>query len=191
MPHNLQPFIVGERPLHGSSEEVCDLVESFGILYHYSSDRHYQRQWTTTNWSGCKQFFRRWWWRLRFYTQKHWRTCTLCDDKPVCQALPALPRELLPMNFGYPWVDDGEEMVRDVTASVDATGVSSELPAAKTELSYWASSFFMKLCWWITHMTIRDKSLLENFCIHAPDEVRRLLTTVREMCLCIYSYWGH
>ena len=101
--HITYNLIVGERPLHGSSEEVCDLVESFGILYHYSSDRHYQRQWTTTNWSGCTQFLRRWrWWRLRFYTQKHWRTCTLCDDKPVCQALPALPRELLPMNFGYP-----------------------------------------------------------------------------------------
>ena len=79
-------------------------------------------------------------------------------------------------------------MVRDVTASVDATGVSSELPAAKTELCHWASGFFMKLCWWITYMTIRDKSLLENFCIHAPDEVRRLLTTVREMCLCTYTH---
>ena len=48
-------------------------------------------------------------------------------DQPV--TLSALPPELLPLDFEYLPVDDDEEMECDVTASVDVTGVSSDLAA--------------------------------------------------------------
>ena len=52
------------------------------------------------------------------------------SEEPVTTDQPMpMPMELLPLDFEYPQIDDGEEMECDVTASVDVTGVSSDLAA--------------------------------------------------------------